>query len=122
MLQQCKYALRLNLNQRLFALGGTLLLMLAVYFGCALAKSLFFRSRIRGFLGALSVVAVMYLSNILNLVLGLFLPTSRFGPFISLSVTVGFNAGTIAYILLLLVEIAVLFFTTSRLIERKINL
>lgn len=97
-------------------------LMMAILFGCALSKSVFFRTRARGFLGFLAVCATLYVMNLLDLALGVVAPVQRYHMLFAISIHTGFNAGMIGYLVLGIAKTAALFFATSYLIERKVNL
>lgn len=97
-------------------------LVLVIYFACAVTKSLFFRLRLKGFLGFLTVIVVLYAYQLVDLLLIPFATVTRTFLFVSIVLHLGANIGTVLYVALILVKIAALFFTTSYLIERKINL
>lgn len=96
------------------------LLVLALFFACTLSRSVFFPVRGRGFLALLATVIVLYLFSLVDLALIPFGAVYRFGAFITVSVYAG--PGMLAYIVLLLAKAFALFYVTSLMMERKINL
>lgn len=101
---------------------GYLMLITAIFFGCALAKSVFFRSRLSGLLGFAGFAAALYVLSWLDISMAAFAPLTRFGPFFNITIYAGLNAATIAYIILGLAKSAVLFVSAAYLIDRRINL
>ncbi|MCL1917372.1 MAG: hypothetical protein FWG14_03495 [Peptococcaceae bacterium] len=102
--------------------GNYLLLIISIFFVCALVKSVFFRARVKGLLGVASFFAVYYVLNLLDMPLIAMAPYSRFGPFFSVDIAIGFNVGMVSYLLLMLIKIVVLFLATAHLLDRRINL
>ena len=97
-------------------------IILLAFLSCALAKSIFFRFRQRIALGIISFFLIRYLLSLLDILLAPFAMHSGNGPMLVMHITTGFNAGMIAYVILGIFKITGLFFITSHLIERKINL
>ena len=99
-----------------------LIAILTVFLSCALAKSVFFRFRQHIVWGILSFLAIQYALSLLNLLLVPF--TAHSGNILSLQlhITLGVNAGMIAYVILSLLKIGGLFAVTAYLLERKINI
>ncbi len=98
------------------------LILLAVFFAAAVAKGPFFRLPGSGFLGFLVFCAVLYVHSLLNIVLSPFAQMSRYGAFFSISITPGTNAGMIAFVILIVIELVALFCASVYLMERKVNL
>ncbi|MCD7946685.1 MAG: hypothetical protein LUG13_00090 [Oscillospiraceae bacterium] len=98
------------------------LVLLSVFFAAAVAKGLLFRIPGRGFLGFLVFCAVLYVHSVLNLLLSPFAHMSHYGAFFSISITPGANAGMIAFLILMAIELVALFCATTYLMERKVNL
>jgi len=105
----------------LWALEFVQIILLA-FLSCALAKSIFFRFRQRIALGIISFILIRYLLSLLDILLAPFAMHSGNAPLLVMHITTGFNAGMIAYVILSILKITGLFFITSFLIERKINL
>lgn len=99
-----------------------LLISLAICFARALRASVFYKLRFKGLLSLLSALAALYVLHFADLLVAPFGYLTSYGTLFSISVGYGFNAGTIAYMLVMLLKSAALFFVTSHLIERKINL
>jgi hypothetical protein len=101
---------------------GYFMLLLLIVFACAFAKSVLFPLAGRGVLGAAAAIVVVYLFSWLDMILAPFAQISRFGMFFSVEFISGWNAGTIAYLILTLVKAAILLIVSSYLYERKVNL
>lgn len=99
-----------------------LLIVQAVFFANAMKASVFYRLKSKGFFGLLSALAALYVLSFADFFAAPFGFVASYGLVFNISLESGFNAGTIIYILISLCKSAALFFTTSYLIERKINL
>lgn len=99
-----------------------ILLFLAIFFACAVTKSLFFRTRARGLLGFLFACVVLYVLSLADLLIAPFASVVRWGSLFMINVTMGVNAGMFVAMTLLLAKIVLLFCGTAYLMERKVNL
>lgn len=98
------------------------MLITAIFFGCALSRSVFFRTRLKWVLAFIGVIAAFYLLSWLDLSLAMVAPVVRHGIFFEVAISSGLNAGTIGYLLLALIKTAVMFFAAAYLVDRRINL
>jgi hypothetical protein len=103
----------------LLLVAGYLLLMMIILFCITAKKSIFFKLPVSGLLSFLLACACCYVISLLQLVLIPFGGVERYGLLIILNLG---NNGLPFYALLILLEAAALFVTTSKLMERKINL
>lgn len=106
----------------LIMLLGYAYIMLFIVLGYALQNSVFFGIRGRSWLALLGVAAVGWVFNLSHLILAPFGVVQRWHAVFYISLTYGFNGGTIAWLLLVLVQTAALFLVSSWLLERKNNL
>ncbi|MCL2478808.1 MAG: hypothetical protein FWF22_04860 [Treponema sp.] len=101
-------------------IAGYLLALMIIFFCVTARKSFLYQKPAGGFLAVLLGFGCLYAANILMLVLAPFSEVSRYGFLITLSIING--AAFPVMLLLILLEAAVLFIFTSKLMERKINL
>jgi hypothetical protein len=99
--------------------AGYLLLMMIILFCITAKKSVLYRLPASRLLAFLLACVCFYVISLLQLILIPFGAVERYGLMILL--TLGSN-GLPFYALLILLEAAALFVTTSKLMERKINL
>lgn len=97
------------------------LLILALFFAESLRAGIFYRRRLRGFLGLLAAVVALAVLSLLDFLLLPFGMVYRFGFFFNITLRMSLNPGMLLFIVLTLVKSAVLFLATSYGIERKIN-
>ena len=100
-------------------IAGYLLILMIILFCVAMRKSVLFQRPAGGLMTALLALGICYAVSISPLLTIPFGSVSRFGLFFI--VTLG-NAGTFMYALLTLIQAAVLFVLTSKILERKINI
>lgn len=100
-------------------LAGYLLIVMIIMFCAAMKKSMFYNKPAKGLLTVVLAVVIIYIVSLSQVLLSPFGSVSRFGMFFT--VTIG-TAGFPFYALLLLIEAAVLYLLTSRLLERKVNI
>ena len=98
-------------------------LILTIYFAVALTRTVLAGVRGRTLLAVLAAFGCFYLHNLLNIAL---YPLNngtvfQYGPFIAFSINSGSLAGGIASIALAIFRCAALFFATTKLMERKMN-
>jgi len=98
---------------------GYLLVMMVIMFCITARKSIFYNVNAGGLLTAVLCVGVIYAISLSTLVLAPFGTVSRFGFFFTISLG---GAGAIMYALLTLIQAAVLYIVTSKLMERKLNI
>jgi hypothetical protein len=115
-----------NMSEMLFGLwlialmiAGYLLFLMIILFCIAMRKSVFYQKPAGWLLAVLTGFGVFYLVSVSTLLLAPFGVVSRYWWFFN--ITLG-GAGLIMYILLTLIQAAVLFVLTSRLMERKMNI
>lgn len=120
---------RLSATDIRYIIFGTIILLLGYayltmlgMFGTSLRNSVFFGIRGRALLASLSVIAVMWVFNLLNFVFAPFGEVTRWKCFFSIILPGGFYTGFAVYFMLLSVKTAALFFAGSILRERKNNL
>lgn len=104
------------------ALLGYALIIMAIFFGCALSHSIYFHRKGRGFLSFLSVCGVLYLLHWMNLILALFGSVSKWKLIFVINLNAGFNAGTLGYVFILLLQSVLLFVAATYLMERRVNI
>ena len=100
-------------------ISGYLLVMMIILFSVTMRKSVFYQKPAGGLLTALLSIGVIYATSLSTLLLAPFGTVSRFGIFFT--VTIGW-VGSIFYILLTLIQAAVLFILTAKLMERRMNI
>jgi hypothetical protein len=100
-------------------IAGYLLIIMIILFCISARKSVLYSKPGGGLLTAALAVAISYIVNMLPLVLAPFGDISRFAVFFTISLN---RAGSVMFILLTLIEAAILFALTSRLLERKVNI
>ncbi len=110
------------LTGALFFIAGYTLIVLAVAFARVLSASVFFKTKGRGVLSLLVTIAALYALSFLNFLAAPFGYLQSYGTTFLISVDYGMSAGTLAYLIALLAQCAVLFFVSSHIMERKINL
>ena len=98
------------------------ILFLTIFFMVTLAKSIFFSKRARALLGIVSGILIHYIMSFLDLLLIPFATVTRFGVFIYIQITSFTSPAFYVYMVLLVIKAAILFYITSYLMERKINL
>jgi len=98
---------------------GYLLVVMIILSGITLGKSVFYQKKAGGLMTAVAILAIIYVFSVSPMILAPLGTVSRFGFFFT--VTLG-TAGTAMYILLTLIQTAVLFVLTSKLMERKLNI
>ncbi len=98
-------------------------LILAIYFGVALTRTVLVGLKGRTALGVLSVFACLWLHNVVNIVLYPFSNgTARsISVFLAFTVDIASIPGGIAMIVLSILKCAALFYATTKLMERKLN-
>jgi hypothetical protein len=99
---------------------GYLLIMMIILFAVTAKKSIFYKMPASGLLAFLTACACFYAVSLLQLILALFGTVQRYGLFII--VNVNNNAALPVFVLLTLLEAAGLFFVTSKLMERRMNI
>jgi len=114
-LQECIQIIGLALFEYVF-------IVMLVIFGVVLKRSIFFGKRGGGWLALLGVASAAWLLFLLNFALIPFAPYENWWLFFSITLVPGFNAGTFVYALTALIRIAALFYASSELLERRINL
>ena len=96
---------------------------LASFFACVASKSLFAGKRASAFWGVLTAIVAICLLTELDWLLAPFgFVETWFGIFTTITIETGANLGMILYLLLGVCKAAALFFATTYLMERKINL
>ena len=101
--------------------AGYLLVMMIILFCATARKSIFFKIPASGLLAFLLACACVYVINALQIVLVPFGSIQRiWGIFFEISL--GGSAACAAFCLLTLIEAAVLFVITSKLMERRMNI
>jgi hypothetical protein len=103
----------------IIVIAGYLLIWTVILFCITVRKSLLFNAPAGGFLTAVMAAGVLYAISLTNVLLIPFGSVSRWG--MSFTVTVG-TAGTVAYGILIMLQAAALFYATSALMERKMNI
>ena len=98
---------------------GYLLIMIFIMFCITIRKSVFYNKPAGGIMTALLGVATFYIGTLMTFVLAPFGTVYRSGMFFN--ITIG-RAGLIAYVFLILIQAAALFYITSDLMERKLNI
>ena len=96
-----------------------LLFLMIIVFCIAVRKSLLHNKPAGGFLSVLLAFGVLYAVSLSAILLAPFGAVSRYKMFFT--VTLGYT-GMAMYALLIFIEVAALFFLTSRLLERKVNI
>ena len=104
----------------LLLVAGYMLMITIIMFCVTAKKSIFFKKPASGFLAFLLGCGCVYAISLLQLVLAPFSGIERYGLLIVLNIERG--AVFPVYVLLTLIEAAVLFVLTSKLMERKINI
>ena len=104
----------------LLIIAGYFLVLSIILFAVTAQKSFLYTLPASGFLAFLLAYACVYAVSLSQLILVPFGSVQRFGIFIIISL--GSNVMFIAYILLLLIEAAILFVISSKLLEKRINL
>ena len=102
-------------------LGGYLFLLTAFAFAVVLAKSAFYRLRLRGLLAFLVTCLFLWALSWLNLLLLPFGQLQSVWLLYNIHIAPG-TPGAAIYILLFWVQAAILFLAAARLMERKINI
>jgi len=100
-------------------LAGYFLVMMLILFCMTVRKSLFYNKPVGGLLTAALALAIIYIVNLLSFILAPFGEVSRFAIFFTISLG---RVGSALYVPLTLIEAAVLFILTSKLMERKVNI
>lgn len=105
----------------LFALllAGYLLIVMIILFCVSVRKSLLYNKPAGGLLTAVLALVIVYLVSLSELLLAPFGTVTRLGVFFTVSIG---TLGTGFYVLLVLIEAAVLYIFTSKLLERKVNI
>jgi hypothetical protein len=106
----------------LLSVVGYIMMFLIIIFACAVAKGPLYHLKGRGILGVGAALIVMYAGSWMALLLTPFARVHHEGMFFMVDLAMGWNAGTIAYIVLLVVEAAALLIGASYLYERKVNI
>jgi hypothetical protein len=101
-------------------IAGYLLILMIILFGVTAKKSIFYKMPASGLLAFLLACACIYAVSLLQLILALFGAVQRYGLFII--VNVNSSAALPALVLLTILEAAGLFFVTSNLMERRMNI
>lgn len=97
--------------------------ILTFFFGASIARSFLSGFKANGFISFLISIAVLYLLTLFDYILiPLSSSTSQYGINTSIMIDFGINAATLVFIALLVFKSALLFFATTYLMERKINL
>jgi hypothetical protein len=99
-----------------------LLTTLALFFARAIRASVLHSASGGGILALLCAAAVVCVLSYMDFALLPMGSLQRYGIVFNITLTMGLNGGTAAYLLLSLMKCAVLFVWTARLIERRINL
>jgi len=99
-----------------------LLVFLTIFLMAAFTKSIFFSKRARALLGILSGIVICYVMTFFDLILVPFTTVSRYGLSLSLSISTTNYLAMGIYLVLTLIKAAILFYITSYLMERKINI
>ena len=105
----------------LMLIAGYLLIMAVILFCVTAEKSVFYKMRASGLIMFLLACGCFYAASLLQLVLAPFGSVERYGVLITLHLPFR-GAVPPLYILLILLEAAVLFVLTSKLMERKMNI
>jgi hypothetical protein len=120
-------ALKQNSSDLLFVIwgiplliAGYLLIMMIILFAVTAKRSIFFKMPASGLLAFLLACACFYAVSLLQLILIPFSSVQRYGLLII--VNVNNSAALPVLVLLTLLEAAGLFFVTSKLMERRINI
>ena len=100
-------------------IAGYLLLMMIIIFCITVMKSALYQKRAGGVLAALLALATVYINNLSLFLLAPFGDVTRRGVFFTVHIG---RAGVVAYVVLMLIQAAALFFAASRLMERKLNI
>jgi hypothetical protein len=103
----------------LYFVSAYLLFVLVVLFSVSAGKSIFYKKAASGLLAFLLAWGCLYISSLLQLVSAPFGTVARFGP--AFTITVG-HAGAWVNVIMTLIQVAVLFVLTSKLLERKVNI
>jgi len=103
----------------LIFVAAYLSIVMTAFFSIALRKSVLYSVPAGGFLASLIAVAIVYITNLLNLLLIPFGSVNRF--YFMFNINLGY-LGMGMYALLLFIVAAVLFVLTSRILEKKINI
>jgi hypothetical protein len=103
----------------LFAISSYLFLVTIVMMCLTARKTLFYQRRAGKLLTLLFGILVYYIMNLVHIVLAPFGSLYKFGVFHTITVH---GVGAIMYILIILIQAGVLFFITSALMERKMNI
>jgi hypothetical protein len=118
--------IRANSSDILFGLwfvalliAGYLLIIMIITFCITARKSIFYQKRVGGFLTALLALGTIYVVNIMAFALAPFSDVERWRYVFTIYVGRG---GLIAYVFLTLIQAALLFYATSKLMERKMNI
>jgi hypothetical protein len=101
-------------------IAGYLLIMMIILFAVTAKRSVFFKMPASGLLSFLAACACVYAVSLLQLILALFGTIQRYGLFIV--VNINNTAALPVWVLLTLLEAAGLFFVTSKLMERRMNI
>ena len=99
-----------------------ILLFLIIFLMTALTKSIFYSNRVRALLGILGGILIYYIMSWFDLILLPFTTFNRYGLTLSINITSGNYLAMGIYLALLLLKAAILFYITSYLMERKINI
>ncbi|MDR2571109.1 MAG: hypothetical protein LBD23_12600 [Oscillospiraceae bacterium] len=100
-------------------IAGYLLIIMIITFCITARKSIFYQKRAGGLLTALLALATIYVVNIMALALAPFSDVVRWGFMFTVYIS---RSGLIAYVFLTLTQAAALFYATSKLMERKMNI
>ena len=106
----------------LIFIAAYLLVVLAVAFARILSASVFYKLKGRSVLSLFATIAALYALNFVNFLAAPFGFVQNYGSMFLIYVETGLSVGMIAYILANLLQCAALFFASSYLMERKINL
>lgn len=106
----------------LIAVLQFILLLLTIFLMAAFAKSIFFSIKIRALLGALGGILVCYVMSWLDLILIPFSGFERKGISLIIQISSSDYLAAGIYLILTLLKAAVLFYITSYLLERKVNI
>lgn len=109
-----------GLSYILTLISGYFLMMMIILFSVTMKHSLLYKMKASGFLSLLTAFGCIYIASLSQLLLTPFSDIQRQG--LMIIVSPGNTAGIIMLTLLILLEAAGLFFLTSKLMERKINL
>jgi len=98
---------------------GYMFVMMIIMFCITVNKSIFYQKRLGGLMTGILAVAVCYVFTLSSFLIAPFGTVQRIG--MNFMITAG-TAGSIAYIILILAQAAILFILTSKLMERKVNI